>query len=115
MAGRCLRDTELVEILSKSDDSSSGSSSFSDSSDNEIDDLAVVDTIINDDNNGEEETYKTFLWEKMDNYTGQKELFHVESGPRNKARTVTDILECFELFFVGQIIQHIVIETNRFA
>jgi hypothetical protein len=51
----------------------------------------------------------------MDNYTGQKELFHVESGPRNKARNVTDILECFELFFDGQIIQHIVIETNRYA
>jgi hypothetical protein len=114
MAARCLRDTELVEILSKSD-SSSGSSSFSDSSDNEIDDLAVADAIINDDSDGEEETYKTFLWETMDNYTGQKELFHVESGPRNKARNVTDILECFELFFDGQIIQHVVIETNRYA
>jgi hypothetical protein len=51
----------------------------------------------------------------MDNYTGQKVLFHVESGPKNEARNVTDILEFFELFFDRQIIQHIVIETNRYA
>jgi hypothetical protein len=60
---------------------------------------AVVDTIINDDSDGEEETYKTFLWETMDNYTGHKELYHLECGPRNEARNVSDILECFELFF----------------
>jgi hypothetical protein len=51
-----------VEILSKSDDCSSSSCSISiDSSDNEIDDLDVVDAIINDDSDGEQETYRTFL------------------------------------------------------
>jgi hypothetical protein len=38
----------------------------------------------------------------MDNYTGQKVLFHVESGPKNEARNVTDILEFFELFLIGR-------------
>jgi hypothetical protein len=93
-----LIDTELVEILSKSYDCSSSSSNFSDS-DNKINDLqlAVVDAIINDDTDGEEVTYKTFLLETMDNYSAQKEVFHFESGPRNKARNVTHNLECFEL------------------
>jgi hypothetical protein len=79
MVGHGLTDTELVEILSKSEDSSSGSSIFSDSSDNKIDDLAVVDAIINYDSDGKEETYKTFLWETMDKYSGQKAIFRVES------------------------------------
>jgi hypothetical protein len=97
MVGCGLIYTELVEILSKSDDCSSSSSNFSDSSDNEIDDLAVVDGIINDDSDGEEETYKTLLWKKKDNYSGQKKVFHFECGQRNEARYVTDNLECFEL------------------
>jgi hypothetical protein len=60
----------------------------------------VVDALINDDSDGEQETYKTFLWETMDNYTGQKVLFHVECGPKHEAGNVTDILEFFELLFL---------------
>jgi hypothetical protein len=33
----------------------------------------------------------------MDDYSGQKEVFHFQSGPGNEARNITDYLECFEL------------------
>ena len=51
----------------------------------------------------------------MDNYSGHKELFSVTSGPINEAKNIHNILECFELFFDKDIIQHIMIETNRYA
>ena len=84
-----------------SDESLSDSSSDSvSSSDNEIDDIAVADAIINDDSGDEEELlHRDCRWETMDNYTGHREVFSCDFGPRNGAEKVNDIVQCFELFF----------------
>ena len=89
-----------------SDESLSDSSSDSvSSSDNEIDDIAVADAIINDDSGDEEEIlHRNFRWETMDNYTGHREMLSCDFGPRNGAEKVSDIVQCFELFFDKDII-----------
>ncbi len=46
----------------------------------------------------------------MDNYTGHREVFSCDSGPRNGAENLSDIVQCFELFFDKEIIQQIVRE-----
>jgi len=51
----------------------------------------------------------------MDNYTGHRELFSCDFGPRNGAENVSGIVQCFELFFDKEIIKQIVRETNRYA
>jgi hypothetical protein len=84
----------------KSDESFSDSSDDSvSSSDNKIDDVAIADAVINDDSGDEEILHQDFVWETMDNYTGHREVFSCDFGPRNGAENVSDIVECFELFF----------------
>jgi len=99
-----------------SDESFSDSNSDSvSSSDNEIDDIAVADAIINDESGDEEILHRDFRWETMDNYTGHREVFSCDSGPRNGAENVNDTVQCFELFFEKEIVQQIVRETDRYA
>ena len=116
MAKKLLTDSEVLEVVYSSDESLSDSSSESiSSSDNEIDDTAVADAIINDESGYEEEIlHRDFRWESMDNYTGHREVFSCDFGPRNCAENVSDV-RCFELFFDKEIIQQIVRETNRYA
>jgi len=87
----------VLEIVYNSDESFIDSSSDSvSSSDNEIDDTAVTDAIINDDSGDEEEIlHRDFRWETMDNYTGQREVFSCDFGPKNGAENVSDIVQCF--------------------
>jgi len=89
MAEEVLTPTEVLEIVYNSDKSSSDSSSDSvSSSDNEIDDIAVAvaDAIVSDDGGDEEEIlHRDFRWETMDNYTGHREVFSCDFGPRNGA------------------------------
>ena len=40
----------------------------------------------------------------MDNYTGNREVFSSDFGPRIVAENVSDIVQCFELFFDKEII-----------
>jgi len=117
MAEQVLTPSEVLEIVYNSNASLSDSSSDSiSSSDNEIDDIAVADAIMNDDSGDEEEIlHWDFRWETMDNYTGHREVFSCDFGPRNGAENVSDIVQCFELFFDKEIIQQIVRETNRYA
>ena len=75
------------------------------SSDNEIDDIPVADAIINDSGDEEEIYHRDFRWETMDNYTGHREVFSCDFGPRNGTENVSDIVECFELFFDKEIIK----------
>ena len=42
-------------------------------------------------------------------------MFSCDFGPRNGAENVSDIVQCFELFFDKEIIQQIVRETNRYT
>jgi len=35
----------------------------------------------------------------MDNYTGHRGVFSCDVGTRNGAENITDIVQCFELFF----------------
>jgi len=61
---------------------------------------AVADAIIIDDSGDEEEIlHGDFRWETMDNYTGHREVFSCDSGARNGAENLSDIVQCFELFF----------------
>jgi len=115
MAEKGLTDSELLEIVYNSDKSFSDSTSDSvSSSDNETDNIAVADAIINDDSGDEEEIlYRDFRWGTMDNCTGHRELFSCDYGPRNGAENLSDIVQCFELFFNKEIIQQIVRETNK--
>jgi len=71
------------------------------SSDNEIDDIPVTDKIINDDESGDEVEifHRNFIWETMDNYTGNREVFSCDFGARNGTENVSGIVQCFELFF----------------
>ena len=101
-----LTDSVVLEIVYNSDKSLNDSSSDSvSSSDNEIDDIAVADAIINDDSGDEEEIlHRDFRWEAMHNYTGHSEVCSCDFGPRNGAENVSDIVQCFELFFDKEII-----------
>ena len=116
MAGEVLTASDMLEIVYSSDESLSDSSSDSvSSSDNEIDEIAVADAIISDDSGDEEEIlHRDFRWETMDNYTGHREVFSCDFGPRNGAENVTlyNVLHCF---LTKEIIQQIVRETNRYA
>jgi len=95
MAEKVLTDSEVLEIVYNLDESFSDSSTDSvSSSGNKIDDIAVADAIINDE---EEILYQDFRWETVDNYTGHREVFSCDFGPRNCAES--DIVQCFELFF----------------
>ena len=51
----------------------------------------------------------------MDNYKGNKKVFIHDFGSRNGAENVSDIVQCFQLFFDKEIIQEIVRESNRYA
>ena len=75
--------------MNKLGDSSGNSSIFSD---NEIDNIALADVVINDNSDKEEKTCKTFLWEPMHHYSEHKELFSVNSGPRNEAENLSNAL-----------------------
>ena len=116
MAEEVLTPTEVLEIVYNSGESSSDSSSDNvSSSDNEIDDIAVADAIISDDSGDEEEIlHRDFRWETMDNYKRHREVFSCDFGPRNGAENVSDIVQCFELFFDKEIIQQIVRENSRY-
>jgi hypothetical protein len=78
MAEKGLTESEVLEIVYKSDKSFSDSSNDSASnSDNKIDDIAVADAVINDDNSDEEEIlHQDYMWENT-----------------------SDIVEYFEFFF----------------
>jgi hypothetical protein len=78
--------------------------------------VAIADAVINDVSGDEEEILnQDFLWETMDNYTGHREGFSCDFGPRNGAENGSDIVECFDLFYDKELIQQIVTETNRYA
>ena len=51
----------------------------------------------------------------MDNYTGHREVFSFDFGPRNGAENASDVVQCFELFLANEIVQQIVRENNRYA
>ena len=53
MASKFLKESEVLELLYNSDDSASSIFSDSENSDNEIDNLAVTDVIVNNDNDDE--------------------------------------------------------------
>lgn len=100
MVGNGLTESEVLEIVQKSDESFSYSNNNSvSSSSNETDDAAVVDAVINDESDDEEEILQPdFMQEIMDNYTGQREVFSCDSGPRLGTENVSDIVEFSELF-----------------
>ena len=99
MAEEVLTARDMLEIVYNSDGSLSDSSSDSvSSSDNEIGDIAVADAIISDDSGDEDEIlHRDFRWETMDNYTGHREVFSCDFGPRNGSENVTlyNVLSCF--------------------
>jgi len=99
MIEEVLTANDMLEIVYNSDESLSDSSSDSvSSSDNEIDDIAVAGAIVNDDSGDEEEIlHQDFRWGTVDNYTGHRDVFSCDFGPRNDAENVTlyNVLSCF--------------------
>jgi len=68
-----------------------------------------------DDSDDEEEiSHQEFMWETKDNYTGHREVFNCDSGPRIGTENVSDIVECYELLCYKEIIQQTVREINRY-
>jgi hypothetical protein len=55
------------------------------------------------------------VWETVDNYTGHRNIFMCDFGPRNGAENISDIFGCFELFFDKEIAQQIFRETDRYV
>jgi len=70
MVGKGLTESDILEIVYKSDESFSDSSNDSiSSSDDETDEAAVADAVINDDSDDEEEIlHKEFMWETKDGF-----------------------------------------------
>ena len=91
MTEEVLTASDVLEIVYNSDESLSDSSSDNvSSSDNEIDEIAVADAVISDDSDDEEVIlHRDFRWETIDNYTGHREVFSCDFGPRNGAENVT--------------------------
>ena len=95
MVGKGLTESDMLEIVYKSDESfsDSGNDSVS-SSDNETDDPAVADAVTYDDSDDDEEmSHQELMWETKDNYTGHREVFNCDSGPRLGTENVSDIVE----------------------
>jgi hypothetical protein len=69
---------------------------------------SVADAIINDNSDEEEEIlHRDFRWETTDNLTVHREVFSCDFGHINGAENVSDIVQCFELYFDKEIIQQI--------
>jgi hypothetical protein len=116
MIRKGLTESDVLEIVYKSDECFSDSSNNSiSSSDNETDETAVADAVINDDSDDDDEEilHQEFIWETKDNYTGHREAFNCDSGSRLGTENVSEIVECFELFFYKETLQ-IVRKINRY-
>jgi hypothetical protein len=70
MVGKGLTESDILEIVYKSDKSFNDSTNDSiSSSDNETDEAAVADAVINDDSDDHEEIlYQEFMWETKDGF-----------------------------------------------
>jgi hypothetical protein len=78
-----------------------------DDSDKCEDDIAFADAVVDEEDRDVEEhslgdtDYNSgFIWEDMDNYHIQRELFPVHSGPQNSAVNMQDIVSCFHYCLV---------------
>jgi hypothetical protein len=56
-----------------------------------------------------------FLWEDIENYVGQWEIFSGMSGPQDSAKGLRNPVDIFEQFFDTDTVQKIVTETNCYA
>jgi hypothetical protein len=109
-----LDEENILDILNDSDECLiSESSDESDDSDNREDDIAAADAAVVEEVSDVEEHFfgdayysSDFIWEDMDNYHPQHELFSGYSGPQNLAVNVQDIVSVFLLFFSRDIVCH---------
>jgi len=113
-----LDSNEVTEKHLTSDDSEfSDTDDSSDTDFGEQEDDALLPDF--DDNSGVGDTAyvndNNFLWEDIDNFVGQREIFSGMSGPQNSAKDLTNAVDIFEQFFDKYIVQKIVTETNRYA
>jgi hypothetical protein len=105
-----------VQFMLECSDSDLSSVDSETDSDHSVDDVVVIDTLVNGDDNYNEAvaaSAENFAWENMSNYTGQREQFIGEFGPQGAAKEVQGIVESFELFFNRESVQKIAEETNR--
>jgi hypothetical protein len=111
-----LRDEELECLLLSSSEQSSDTESECETVDDV--DRALLDSALNDVSDEEESATQAFVWESMDNYKdykGQREHFTGSVGPQGGALNAVEIVDIFELFFDRQIVDNIVVETNKYA
>jgi hypothetical protein len=77
-------------------------------SDHSVDDVAVIDTLVNSDDDYNEAvaaSAENVVWENVSNYTGQREQFIEGFGPQGAAKEVQGIVESFELLFNREFVQ----------
>jgi hypothetical protein len=107
-------DEEVQLMLERTDTDLSYIDSETDS-DRSVDDVAVIDTLVNSDDDYNEAvaaSAENFVWQSMSNYTGQREQFIGGFGPQGAGKEVQGIIESFELFFNQEFVQKIAEETN---
>jgi hypothetical protein len=62
---------------------------------NELEDRALRDTVRNEDSDEDHSVTQDFVWENMENYSGQRENFTDSVGPEGAAEYVTEIVDVF--------------------
>jgi hypothetical protein len=45
------------------------------------------------------------MWEDMYNYVGRRERFIANSVPQNEAKTVTEGVDAFKMFFTEEVLE----------
>jgi hypothetical protein len=55
------------------------------------------------------------IWESMNNYSWDKEVFCGDCGHKNGAENITGNVGCFQLSFDKNLVQIIVQEINRYV
>lgn len=118
-----------MDIMNDSDESlisDFSENDSSDESDDSDDDIAVADAAIDEvesdveeqgqgQSSGYSDYSSNFIWKDMDNYCGKRELFSGNSGPQHSSANVLELVSVFLLFFSKDLVNKIVVETNRYA
>jgi hypothetical protein len=82
-------------------------------SENELEDCAVLDVLVDGDSD-QDNDIQDFVWEDINNYKGKGKI-SAAVFDQSAAKQVTDIVDVFKLFFIGEFVAKIVEETYRYA
>jgi len=125
---KCLLEDEIEQSLLGEHTASDQSSCSDDDDSSGTNDLIVVEVTDSECSDSESDDVQcatasssptassaTFMWEDMTKYVGQREHFVDNWGPQNEAQNETHCAKVFKMFFVDQLVELIVRETNTYA